>query len=113
MLAVGAKGLIATHGRLYSALAFAFPDIPWDPTKFSLKGKKSSQRWIASLLYSNYPDVGEILENYKHPKLEWGNNFSSASPNFLDNGLKMELDIWLPKQSVAIEYQGTTPILLK
>eukprot|EP01127_Copromyxa_protea_P011141 TRINITY_DN2780_c0_g1_i2.p1 TRINITY_DN2780_c0_g1~~TRINITY_DN2780_c0_g1_i2.p1 ORF type:complete len:341 (-),score=69.43 TRINITY_DN2780_c0_g1_i2:25-987(-) len=43
MYGVGARGLIATHGRLYSALSFAFPEIEWDEARFSLKDKRSNQ----------------------------------------------------------------------
>jgi hypothetical protein len=36
----------------------------------------------------------EIEENYRHPKLRY------------DSGLPMELDIFLPKEQLAFEYQG-------
>jgi len=39
-------------------------------------------------------DISEIEENYNHPKLRH------------ESGLPMELDIFLPKEQLAFEYQG-------
>jgi hypothetical protein len=33
-------------GKLYDALKFGFPDIEWDPEKFLMKQKRSSQRYM-------------------------------------------------------------------
>lgn len=46
-------------------------------------------------LHSN---AEEIVEEYLHPGLIWENK-------------KMQIDLWVPKQSLAIEYQGTQRLL--
>ena len=39
-------------------------------------------------------NISEIKENYRHPQLRH------------ESGLSMELDIFLPKEQLAFEYQG-------
>jgi hypothetical protein len=54
------------------ALQYAYPDAVWDLNKFSFKGKKSEQRWLKVHIEEILHGV-EIIENYKHPELTWGN----------------------------------------
>lgn len=64
----------ALYGRfdsLGSALKFAYPEIKWDLTKFSLKGKKSGQRLLKTILEELLPRV-DIVEDYQHCEIAWG-----------------------------------------
>eukprot|EP01127_Copromyxa_protea_P021612 TRINITY_DN7494_c0_g1_i1.p1 TRINITY_DN7494_c0_g1~~TRINITY_DN7494_c0_g1_i1.p1 ORF type:complete len:206 (-),score=30.67 TRINITY_DN7494_c0_g1_i1:105-722(-) len=93
---VGASKLISHFGRLYNALAFAFPENPWDSDKFLKIRKLSTQRMLYLRLQELMPNT-EISENYYHPGLKW-----STAPK----KHKMELDMWLPETKVAFELQG-------
>jgi hypothetical protein len=56
---------------LGGALQFAYPEIDWDLTAFSFKGKKSEQRWLKMRLAELLPDI-DIIEEYSHPDLSYG-----------------------------------------
>jgi hypothetical protein len=53
------------------ALQYAYPEISWDQSKFSNKGKKSLQRWLKVMIEELLPGI-EIVEEYQHPELNWG-----------------------------------------
>lgn len=72
MLKYIGKGLFFTFGSLGHALQFAYPEYAWDFSKFSLKGKKSSQRWLLVQLNHLLPPETNIIEDYYHPYLLWG-----------------------------------------
>ncbi len=55
---------------LGEALKVAYSDYDWDMSKFSFKGKKSTQRWLYVKLKKLLPNV-EIIEEYHHPELLW------------------------------------------
>jgi hypothetical protein len=57
--------------NLGKALQYSYPEIEWDLDKFSYKGKKSFQRWLKVVIEEILPGI-EIVENYKHPDLNWG-----------------------------------------
>jgi len=59
--------------------------------------KKSSQRWLLLQIKKLLPEDTEIVEDYHHPLLSW-----TSEPLTL----KMQVDIWVPKYNLAIEYQG-------
>jgi hypothetical protein len=61
--------------NLGGALRFAYPEINWDLTKFSLRGKKSGQRWLKVLVRQLLPGM-EIVEDYRHPDLILGVMFT-------------------------------------
>eukprot|EP01127_Copromyxa_protea_P002546 TRINITY_DN1244_c0_g2_i2.p1 TRINITY_DN1244_c0_g2~~TRINITY_DN1244_c0_g2_i2.p1 ORF type:complete len:380 (+),score=75.12 TRINITY_DN1244_c0_g2_i2:545-1684(+) len=92
----GAGGMLATFGSLHSALLFAFPEVLWDPKKFSDKRKMTNQWWLLVNLRKMF-EGEEILENYLHPNLVWESK---------ENPGKMELDLWIPSRNIAFEYQG-------
>lgn len=41
---VGAAGMLTAFSRLSNVLTFAYPDIPWRESLFSITRKKSTQR---------------------------------------------------------------------
>lgn len=94
ILSFGGKSVYAKFGSLGSALAYAYPDIRWDFQKFAHRGKKAEQRRLRVALESLLPGVA-IIEDYQHPELIWKN---SDRP--------IELDLWIPKLQVSLEYQG-------
>jgi hypothetical protein len=63
--------LIHKFGSLGSALQYAHPEFDWDLSKFSLRGKKSEQRWLKVNIEELLPGI-EIIEDFQHPNLLWG-----------------------------------------
>ncbi len=55
---------------LGEALKAVYPEYDWDMSKFSFKGKKSTQRWLYVKLKKLLPNT-EIIEEYHHPELLW------------------------------------------
>jgi hypothetical protein len=90
----GGGGMLGSFDSLGHALQFAFPEFHWDLSKFSLKGKKSSQRWLLVQMKLLLP-TANILEDYFHPDLAWGNQ-----------NRPIQLDIWVDGLKLAMEYQG-------
>lgn len=70
-------------GSLGHALQFAFPEYPWDLSKFSLKGKKASQRWLLVQIRQLLPVAYDIIEDYHHPDLIWGMTWKNDNDNYL------------------------------
>jgi hypothetical protein len=56
------------------ALAYAYPEVEWDLSKFSLRGKKSGQRWLRVKIEELVPGI-EVVEEYLHPDLNLGIHF--------------------------------------
>jgi hypothetical protein len=106
------RSILVKFGSLSNALAYAYPEYPWDLSKFTFRGKKSTQRWLYFKLKELLPNV-EIKEDYNHPDLVWGkNNSLFTQAYFLEkNNRSMQLDIWIPEYNLALEYQGSFPIL--
>eukprot|EP01124_Arcella_intermedia_P030929 TRINITY_DN6874_c0_g1_i9.p1 TRINITY_DN6874_c0_g1~~TRINITY_DN6874_c0_g1_i9.p1 ORF type:complete len:232 (-),score=75.82 TRINITY_DN6874_c0_g1_i9:30-725(-) len=96
VLKIGGGSLFNAFRNLGEALQFAFPEIGWDKAKFSKSMKKSTQRWLRVILEQILPSKTDIFEDFLHPDLLWEENTK----------FKMELDIWIPKYQLAIEYQG-------
>jgi hypothetical protein len=63
--------LYSKFQNLGNALQYAYPEINWDQSKFSMRGKKSEQRWLRVLIEELVPGI-EIVEDYQHPDLTWG-----------------------------------------
>eukprot|EP01124_Arcella_intermedia_P028018 TRINITY_DN5608_c0_g1_i1.p1 TRINITY_DN5608_c0_g1~~TRINITY_DN5608_c0_g1_i1.p1 ORF type:complete len:508 (+),score=131.08 TRINITY_DN5608_c0_g1_i1:7-1530(+) len=93
---IGGGSVFMSFGNLGTALQFAYPEIEWDLAKFSARGKKSSQRWLRVNLQEILPEKTDVFEDFLHPDLFWEANSKS----------RMELDIWVPKFQLALEYQG-------
>jgi len=53
-------------GNLGKALQYAYPEIDWDISKFSNRGKKSTQRWLRVKLAQILPEKTKIYENFLH-----------------------------------------------
>eukprot|EP01124_Arcella_intermedia_P002785 TRINITY_DN11518_c0_g1_i4.p1 TRINITY_DN11518_c0_g1~~TRINITY_DN11518_c0_g1_i4.p1 ORF type:complete len:468 (-),score=107.57 TRINITY_DN11518_c0_g1_i4:30-1433(-) len=92
---VGGIRLYSIFGNLGKALRYAFPEVDWDISLFSNRGKKCRQRWLRVILEQILPEKTEIYEDYLHPQLFWEETNS-----------KMQLDIWVPRYKMALEYQG-------
>ena len=52
-------------------MVYAYPEYPWDLSKFRFRGKKSTQRWLYFKLKELLPNI-DIIEDYLHPDLIWG-----------------------------------------
>jgi hypothetical protein len=63
--------IIVKFGSVKNALLYAYPDYPWDTSKFSFRGKKSTQRWLYFKLKELLPNI-DLIEDYYHPDLVWG-----------------------------------------
>jgi hypothetical protein len=63
--------LYSKFGNLGSALQYAYPEVKWDLSKFSLRGKKSEQRWLKVNIEELLSGI-EIVEDFHHPDLFWG-----------------------------------------
>ena len=93
---LGLSQLTGKSGGLISELKRRYPQEPWDEKWFALSGyKKASQGWLASMLREIFPAKEEIFEDYLHPDIK-----------FPVTGQPMQLDAYLPKSSLAFEYQG-------
>jgi len=86
----GAGLLDFCNGSQAKAIVEAFPRYRWDVEKFSYM--RMNQKRIFRILKDKYRDA---IWQFKHPELR-----------FSATGRKMELDIWIPSISTAVEYQG-------
>eukprot|EP01114_Cavostelium_apophysatum_P009073 TRINITY_DN2214_c0_g1_i3.p1 TRINITY_DN2214_c0_g1~~TRINITY_DN2214_c0_g1_i3.p1 ORF type:complete len:535 (-),score=134.61 TRINITY_DN2214_c0_g1_i3:1649-3253(-) len=88
------KDMLSVHGdSVLKSLRSAFPEITWEEPQFDYQTK--AQRLVFDILRANVPSDTQILVNYKHPKLL--HEGSSQA---------MELDLYIPKLNLAVEYQG-------
>ena len=71
---------------LKTMLKIAYPDENFSSLNFSSRSKKSSQRWLAILIQELFTPA-EVIEDAIIPS-------------------GIEVDIWVPKYSLAIEYHG-------
>jgi hypothetical protein len=69
------RTLFSRFETLGSALQYAYPEFDWDLSKFSLRGKKSEQRWLKVNVEELLPGI-ETIEDFQHSKLLWGVNLS-------------------------------------
>jgi hypothetical protein len=110
--------LYAKFENLGGALEYAYPEIVWDMSKFSMRGKKSEQWWLRAKFEELLPVGTNIVEDYHHPGLTWGIFFIIPfrvfsfifpfHPYTLDKSDRfVELDLWIPQYQIGIEYQGT------
>jgi hypothetical protein len=120
---IGAGGLVSVFVTTYNMLKFSFPEIEWKPKKFTLKAKKSVQRFLlffSALLILRWLFVvantmfhnTTVFEEHLHSDLSWGNQFVISNANFADGQRKVQLDVWIPENKLAFEYQGAIPFKL-
>jgi hypothetical protein len=79
--------------NLYGILSQCFPEYKFEESMFDPPAK--SQHRVYKLLCNIFPHITDIQMNYKHPQLQ-----------FSHHSKKMELDVFIPSLSLAIEYQG-------
>jgi hypothetical protein len=75
-------------------LQLAYPDHPWDLTKFSQRKKRSEQRALKGALSSMFPNE-KVIEEY-----------SDASLKFANSAGRFTLDLYIPGLKLGFEYQG-------
>lgn len=85
--------LITRAGGLQKMLAKYLPHHHHHQMKDEMSWTLKAQRSLFSIFQGLFPDK-DILLNYQHPTL----SFTSSKP--------VELDIFIPELSIAIEYQG-------
>jgi len=90
-------GFISSLSALYKFLSRFYPSHNWERERETneVMRIKSDQRWLCICLQKLFPDE-EIAENFLHPDLIWPGT-----------KLKMELDIFIPSQGIAFEFQGS------
>jgi len=89
----GGRGMFRTYRTLGDALNFVYPEEKFEVSKFRLRGRKSTQRWLLVQMKVLLPNE-IILEDYYHQNLLW------------DTGLYVQLDVFVPRINLAVEYQG-------
>lgn len=105
---VGGIGFLQTYGNLASALESIYPEYPWQPHLFALKGKKATQRyaglfltnssrWLYILTKKLFGTKANVVEEYTHPKLCWSGE---------GNGKRqMVFDVFVEEFNLVFEYQ--------
>jgi len=93
---LGGCSLLKQTGSLLSFLQRFYPFYQWSEMRFS-RGTHwgKSQSYILHLVRQVLPPGASIYQNFKHPYLRFDH---SRKP--------MELDLFIPEYSLAIEYQG-------
>eukprot|EP01114_Cavostelium_apophysatum_P013175 TRINITY_DN3127_c1_g1_i1.p1 TRINITY_DN3127_c1_g1~~TRINITY_DN3127_c1_g1_i1.p1 ORF type:complete len:354 (+),score=50.75 TRINITY_DN3127_c1_g1_i1:193-1254(+) len=100
----GGYDLLKAHsGSLFSVMSRAFPEKKWREFDFELERVSPPHRKIWKILtkrmiVENDEETPEIFLNFRHPDLI---HRRVESPSKV-----MELDIWIPKFRLALEYQG-------
>jgi DNA ligase-1 len=99
----GGDGLLKIYPSLGFALKLAYPEFPWDMSKFPLRNKKAAQRWLVTLVkrlviaYMKRSGIPiTVVEDYRdNPllRLEGSNR-------------NLELDIYIPELNLSLEFQG-------
>jgi hypothetical protein len=90
----GASHIVLKYGGLNNLLTKVFPEVDWTIANFANRGKRSTQRLLRLALEELFPNE-ELIEEYNDPRMRFP---SSNAP--------MELDFYLPRLNLAIEYQG-------
>jgi DNA ligase-1 len=91
----GGAGLVAHYGSLCGALKLVYPEYAWDSTLFTIRNKKSAQRWLLLMMKQLLPNEVIIEDFREHPVLIWE-----------DSGKHVQIDIWVPRYNLGLEYQG-------
>jgi hypothetical protein len=88
--------LVLRYQGLSNLLADAYPDHPWEASKFSLRNKKSEQRILHEIVAELFPNE-PIQEEFK----------TGSDVTFERSNYRMDVDIYLPGLNLGIEYHGT------
>jgi len=91
---VGVYKQLKYKGGLRKILPEYYPEYNWDLKKFEGIHFKASQKRVTILMGELFPNV-EIWSDYVHPDLKYP-----------DSNRSMELDIYIPALSLAVEYNG-------
>eukprot|EP01126_Amoeba_proteus_P048742 TRINITY_DN5656_c0_g1_i8.p2 TRINITY_DN5656_c0_g1~~TRINITY_DN5656_c0_g1_i8.p2 ORF type:complete len:261 (+),score=63.65 TRINITY_DN5656_c0_g1_i8:875-1657(+) len=79
--------------KLQELLNLFYPNVEWDKSLLLSREKRAEQGHLLKLVRELFPKF-EILENYKSPNMVY------------ESGRSVELDIFIPHLSLALEYQG-------
>eukprot|EP01124_Arcella_intermedia_P005983 TRINITY_DN13508_c0_g1_i2.p1 TRINITY_DN13508_c0_g1~~TRINITY_DN13508_c0_g1_i2.p1 ORF type:complete len:332 (-),score=86.98 TRINITY_DN13508_c0_g1_i2:119-1114(-) len=90
----GTAHTVKQLGGLKQLLLRVYPDFPWDHQLLERKMKKSGQWQLFSAVKEIFASE-EVLEEYHHDLLR-----------FKGSNKKMQLDVYVPSQGLAFEYQG-------
>ena len=88
------SSMLFNNGGLYKLLKEYYRNENWKKEWFSLKRKRSTQRWLhvcCSRLFTFYP----LFEDYYHPTIRYSNS-----------KLSIQFDVYIPSLNIAIEYNG-------
>ena len=89
----GGSGLLRKYGSKQAILQLVFPDFTWNRFLLSRRDKRSTQRWLFCSVQELYPGI-EIVEDYILNYVD------------RDSACSIELDVYIPEFSIALEYQG-------
>lgn len=79
--------------QLIHILRVNFPNISWDTKKFKRKNKRAQQRLLYAKILELFPNE-QVIEEYNHKIIT------------RQSGVSVKFDIFVPKYSLAFEYQG-------
>eukprot|EP01027_Heterolobosea_sp_BB2_P018918 GEZU01026579.1.p1 GENE.GEZU01026579.1~~GEZU01026579.1.p1 ORF type:complete len:601 (+),score=135.41 GEZU01026579.1:14-1816(+) len=86
--------IIRNNGGLLTILKRMYPDHVWDDRRFFSAYKKQTQRWLRTSVDRIFPNT-EVIEDFQHETVLFGNS-----------NLPLELDIYIPSFSLALDYNG-------
>lgn len=86
--------MLRVHDGLYNVLKKVYPEFPWQQEYFS-RSYWGKTQWILYVIVKRlFPNL-QVALDYAHPKMR-----------FPDSQQKMQLDVYVPSLSLALEYQG-------
>jgi hypothetical protein len=94
LIKLRAHSLLLKNGGLIPLLSKYYPEQIWWDDSTEKRYRSKSQAYLQMILMDIFPTL-EIRNDYKHPSLV-----------FPRSHLEMQLDIFIPKLDLAIEYQG-------
>lgn len=89
-------GTLLEKKKLVDVLRLAYPEIAWDGERLTSRVKKATQLQCLRMVEEVFPGC-TVLEDERH---------SSLSPEVRGAPTSLELDIFVPQYSFALEYNG-------